>query len=256
MNPIVDTSHPIDRHHTSQIAVEVGSDEDLHYLWKEWDQQHRHKFEWIENCAGKIQLYGELSLEEQQLSAKCNFLKVNDCVLMLLQPHGRFCEYSKLKKQAKVWFQNNNNAITNTPNFHNNYIWEELEKEHLHKNEASFPYGAQSAVIIENEYHLDQFVQYATKLFARRQMDCKLLPQFDVKEYQLPRANFETDTRPMYAHIHAARINDLVVTFFNNSGIYCDRLSLQEKAKEWFPHAQFVSRENIGDLFKILKSYK
>lgn len=254
MHPLLSISQNMDRFHNStEIAVEVGGDEDHRFLWSEWDQQHRHKFQWVESCQGRIQYYGDMSLEGQQLSAKCNFLKVNNCVLMLLQPHGRFYDSSQLEKQARVWLGNaDRSAITDTRNFHNNHIWEEAKEARLPNNKAHFPYGAKSAVIIEDEYHLGQFVQHATTLFAERQIHCILLTQFDVKEYQLE-AGQGTDTKPMYAYKRTDLINGLIVTFFNTYGNYGDRLSLQEKAKQWFPNAlRFVSQENIADLFTIL----
>ena len=258
MNPLVRMSDNMDKlHAATEWAVEVGDYDVPHYLWSEWNANFRHSFQWIQSCQGSIQHYGDMDLKGgQSLYVKCDFFKVNNCVLMLFQPHGRFSAHREMENQVQSWMGNSDRfSITNAMNFYDNKIWSDIIDVDIQQEEQleqkSFPYGAKSAVLVEDEYHLIKFVQKAKSRFAERDVSFIRLPQSEVKEFKL--GDVEEGKLPMYVHKQADLINGFVVTFFSNSGNYGDRQALLEKTKEWFPDTrQLVSREKLFDLLPMI----
>lgn len=233
-------SYPIEK----SVVFEVG-DMSSHYLWREWDDEHKNSFAWKESLVGRITYYGEMSSTDNFLTVKCDFLKVNNCVLLLFQPQGRFVSWFELIAQVKDWLGTREYRITNTMNFHNNHFLENLNNSPMIENEDQFPFGAQSAVEIEDEFELERFIKIQKKKLEKSGYECKRLPSV----YKTYKVDPTVEKRNMAARIHTHIINDKAVTFLYNSGVFGDRQLLAEKAKEWFPGANFFPLEMLPEFF-------
>lgn len=237
----------------TDIAVEIGGDNDYSTLWREWNDQYKQSFPWLETLEGRLSHYGNWP-NRSPLQAKVNFLKVNHCVLMLLQPHGRWVNYYELEMQAPTWMgTTNRRSITDGESFYNSLFWEHVQDNPIpHQEETAFPYGARSAVLLDSEHHLKEFIPYLHTLISRRQIphQIRLLPQTDIKEYPSVATPVEA---PMTAHRRVAVINQHVVSFFSTSGNYGDREALNARAMEWYPRAtHIITKEGLPNFFKVL----
>jgi len=249
LHPLITTHENMEKFRAAaEWVVEIG-DQTQRHLWNEWKTEFKDRFLWIDSHNARRQSYGDVDLTGKKLLVKCDFLKVNNHVLMVFQPFGRFSAYSEMESYIQKCLGSPGSSITDVSNFSDNLIWKELEENSSPSETDTFPYGAKSAVCVESDYHLNKFVQEAKTLyFKKKNISCIRLPYSDVKEY----AAEENKPVPLLAWKGAALINGFVVAFLNR-GLYCDRIALQNKAKEWFPnHKQFVTEEELSNFLRVI----
>src|ERR1700733_9590693 len=81
----------------AEWVVETGPEDILSSLYMEWYSSWRDKMS-FERCSEScLRGYVQLEGRNLRLEAKCNFVRINDAVVCLLQPFGRYADTGIMK---------------------------------------------------------------------------------------------------------------------------------------------------------------
>jgi len=244
MHPLFRMDHNFDTLcKATDYAVQIGDPETIAAIKADWAAKIKGGFE--TQGSRKNVYYAQMPENPPTLSLKCNFLKINDCVLLLLSNCGDFIARQQLKRQAREWLGNpDDNAITSFSQLERNPIWNQT----ISSEETVFPHGARCAVILEDECQRGPFIEAAARHATTLKKSFSLMPIIDLKQIQLEKHDYIAN-EPLDGVKHPCMINGFIVTFYYPAGNFGDRKALSAKGREWFPKAKMVISQKINELF-------
>lgn len=231
----------IDQFKDVEWVIETGEQDITLGIYEIWKDQWEDKFELEFAASSRIRKYTTLKGKMIPLTAKCNFVKVNEYIICLLQPSSRCVSHNKMKEAILTFCQIPDSCFTNDLNSHTvmNQIFDHKVKPKLsYEDENKTLFEKTDFVItVGGDFNLDCLEKDWDKYREEK--------KFSWVKFSAPVEFGYSTISPEEEHIckailKVALINNTLVGFIQNLGLFGDHKKLKAKIPEWCPNATHV----------------